>query len=215
MKTILTKGIATLILLAATAAAASADLDTDLLVIQQEWAKINYETPKKQKEDAFEALAKQTESFHKQYPDRAEPLIWKGIVLGSYAGAKGGLGALSLAKKARESLEAAEKIDPKALDGSVYTSLGSLYYKVPGWPIGFGNQDKARRYLEKAVTLNPDGIDPNFFYGEFLLKQGESEKAVEVLERALKAPARPGRELADKGRRAEVEALLTRARAEN
>jgi hypothetical protein len=35
-----------------------------------------------------------------------------------------------------------------------------------------------------------------------------------VLEHALEAPARPGRELADSGRREEVRAALAKARAE-
>ena len=52
-------------------------------------------------------------------------------------------------------------IDPKALAGSAYTSLGSLYYQVPGWPIGFGDDKKAREMLEAAgyeVTDQPDGV---------------------------------------------------------
>ena len=40
-------------------------------------------------------------------PTRAEALIWEGIIESSYAGAKGGLGALGLAKEARGNLEAA------------------------------------------------------------------------------------------------------------
>ena len=39
-----------------------------------------------------------------EYPGRAEPLIWHGIILSSLAGAKGGLGALGLAKEARDQL---------------------------------------------------------------------------------------------------------------
>ena len=52
------------------------------------------------------------------------------------------------------------------------TSLGTLYYKVPGWPIGFGSDKKAREYLAKALDLNPTGIDPNYFMGEFLFDAG-------------------------------------------
>jgi Tfp pilus assembly protein PilF len=48
---------------------------------------------------------------------------------------------------------------------------GALYYQVPGWPIGFGDKDKANELLKKALALNPDGIDPNYFYGDFLLKE--------------------------------------------
>jgi len=108
-------------------------------------------------------------------------------------------------------LLAAEKINPNALNGSIYTSLGSLYYKVPGWPIGFGDKKKAREYLEKALQLNPTGIDPNYFYADFLSGQGEYAKAVEYYKKALAAPARPGREDADAGRRQDVEEGLKTA----
>ena len=82
--------------------------------------------------------------------------VWLGIVQSSHAGAKGGLGALGLAKKARASLESALALDPKALDGSAYTSLGTLYYKVPGFPLGFGNKDKAQEFLRNVLAANRD-----------------------------------------------------------
>ena len=57
--------------------------------------------------EAFEALEKRAESFTHQHPKRPEALIWEGIIESSYAGAKGGLGALSLCKEARGNLEQA------------------------------------------------------------------------------------------------------------
>ena len=138
-------------------------------------------------------------------------MVWEAIILSSYAKFAGGLSALSKAKAARDLLERAEKIDPAALNGSIYTSLGSLYYKVPRWPIGFGDKKKARAYLEKALQINPDGIDPNYFYGDFLLEQGEYAKARTYLEKALASPPRNGREDADQGRRTEVEQDLEKA----
>jgi tetratricopeptide (TPR) repeat protein len=131
-------------------------------------------------------------------------------VLSTYAGASGGLGALGLVRQAREKLEAAEKISPDVLDGSIYTSLGSLYYKVPGWPLSFGDDNRAREYLLRALEINPDGIDPNYFYGEFLAEQGEDQEARRYLERALNAPPRPDRPLADQGRRDEIRTLLAK-----
>jgi Tfp pilus assembly protein PilF len=83
---------------------------------------------------------------------------------------------------------------------------------VPGWPIGFGDDDKAQALLGKALALNPDGIDPNYFMGEFLYRKGERAAARQALAKALKAPARPGRELADQGRRKEIESLLAAMR---
>jgi Tfp pilus assembly protein PilF len=108
--------------------------------------------------------------------------------------------------------EAAIKIKPDVLDGSAYNSLGVLYYKVPGWPVGFGSDKKAQELLQKALAVNPRGIDPNFFYGEFLVEQGKPREALTYLERALQAPARPGRDIADAGRREEARRLLEEAR---
>lgn len=185
--------------------------ESQLAQLQQQWAVIKYQTPEEERqEQAIKQLAAQAQTFVDGNPTRAEPLIWQGIILATKAGIDGGLGALSDAKAARAALEAAEKIDPKALNGSVYTSLGSLYYKVPGWPIGFGDNDKAEEYLQKALSLNPDGIDPNFFYGEFLYEKGKYADAETALEHALKATPRPGRELADKGRAEEIRDLLAK-----
>jgi Tfp pilus assembly protein PilF len=66
--------------------------------------------------------------------------------------------------------------------------------------------------LQKALAINPNGIDPNYFYGEFLVETGKASEAIPYLERALKAPPRPGREVADAGRREEANTLLARAR---
>jgi tetratricopeptide (TPR) repeat protein len=196
------------------AAPANPAFDAELLSIQQAWAKTNYETPAGDaRVQAFDALEKRAEAFTRQNPTRAEALIWEGIIESSYAGAKGGLGALSLCKEARGNLEAAIKIDPTALDGSAYTSLGTLYYKVPGFPLGFGDHDKAEHMLQKALKQNPNGIDPNYFYAEFLFEEERYPEALQYLDKASKAAPRPGREGADKGRRAEIAALAAKVKA--
>jgi tetratricopeptide (TPR) repeat protein len=195
-------------------AADDAAFNAELLSIQQAWAKVNYETPAGDaRKEAFDALEKRAEAFTQQNPGRAEALIWEGIIESSYAGAKGGLGALGLCKEARGNLEAALKINPNALDGSAYTSLGTLYYRVPGFPVGFGDDDKARELLKKALALNPNGIDPNYFYADFLYEQGEYAQALQYLDKAAKAAPRPGREVADKGRHAEITALQAKVKA--
>jgi tetratricopeptide (TPR) repeat protein len=196
------------------ARAAPADFDAELRAIQTEWARINYEvTDKDRKVAEFEKLADRAAAFSASHPQRAEPLVWEGIVLSTAAGAKGGLGALGLAKQSRDRLEASLKIDPEALQGSAHTSLGTLYHKVPGFPIGFGSDRKAAEHLLKALQLNPDGIDPNYFYAELLFDDGQYAEAVKYLEKARRAPPRPGRETADAGRQQEVQALLAKARA--
>ncbi len=186
----------------------AADFDTELLGYQEQWAKIQYSMPEKSKQAEFEKLDKQLQALANSHPDRAEPLIWRGIVLSTWAGAKGGLGALGLVKDAKALFEKSITMNPDALDGSAYTSLGSLYYQVPGWPIAFGDDDKARELLEKALKINPAGIDSNYFYGDYWLGKGEYEKALQYLTKAQQAEKRPLRPLADAGRQSDINTRL-------
>lgn len=187
---------------------------TQLQSLQDRWAEINYQVPKEQREKAFSSLSAQAQKAVTAEPDAAELHIWNGIILSTYAGAKGGLGALGLVKEAKASLEQGLALDPKALSGSAYTSLGSLYYQVPGWPIGFGDDEKAEAMLKQALAINPDGIDPNYFYADYLARAKRYTEAKVALEKALQAPARPNRLSADAGRKQDIQALLSKVNAE-
>ncbi|WP_429192855.1 tetratricopeptide repeat protein [Aeromonas salmonicida] len=184
--------------------------DDALIPIQQQWAVCQYQQTGKAKESCLETLSSQADQASAKEAFRTDLLIWSAIVKSTWAGAKGGLDALGLVKEAKAKLEIALKQDPKALEGSAYTSLGSLYYQVPGWPVGFGDDEKAEELLKQALALNPAGIDPNFFYGDFLLDQGRKAEAKTYLDKALAAPDRPGRELADQGRRLEIRDRLAK-----
>lgn len=194
---------------------AGAALDEDLVrPLQDRWAEIKYRLPEKQQAEQYGQLAEQAQQIRQAHPNVAAVLVWEGIIVSSEAGARGGLGALSLAKKARRLLEESLKLDEKAMNGSAYTSLGTLYAKVPRRPIGFGDRARAEALFRKSLQINPDGIDPNFFYGEYLVDMGRVAEGRGYLEKALEAPARPGRELADEGRRLEVQALLQKTASE-
>jgi tetratricopeptide (TPR) repeat protein len=199
---------------AAAGLAGAATPDELIRPIQEQWAEIKYRQPEKVQAENYGKLAAQARKLVEANPGLPEPLIWEGIVVSSEAGAKGGLGALGLAKESRALLEEALKIDDKALAGSAYTSLATLYAKVPGWPIGFGDKKKAEEYFKKALSINPNGIDPNFFYGEYLIERDRVAEGRQYLEAALKAPPRPGRELADSGRRQEIQSLLAKLNKE-
>lgn len=192
------------------APAAFADLTSDIQNLQHRWEITKYQTPEKEQENAYSQLAANAKQVVDANPGKAEALIWKGIILASYAGAKGGLGALSIVEEAKNSLEQATNIDGKALNGSAYTTLGSIYYQVPGWPVGFGDDDKARDYLKKGLEVNPDGLDSNFWYASFLIDQRDYQEALPYLEKAKAAAPRPGREIADAGRQKEVDELLAK-----
>lgn len=194
-----------LALLAMLASGAFASVSPEVTALQDRWAEIKYQLPEKQREDAFEQLAEQADRLVGSQPDSAEAHIWTGIIYSTWAGESGPFGAMKRVKRARAELERALEISPEALNGSAYTSLGALLYQIPGM-MG-GDDELAENYLRKGIQLNPDGIDSNYFYAEFLVEQQRWPEAREFLGRAAQAPAREGRELADEGRRGEVASL--------
>jgi tetratricopeptide (TPR) repeat protein len=195
-------------LLVLTANAMADELSDDIASLEHGWAKASYQTPEDQKEAAFAALQDKAHAVSTQFAGRAEALIWEGIITSSHAKYQGVFAAGKSAKLARDLLQSAQKIDANALDGSVYVSLGALYYKVPGWPLSFGDKTKASELLQQGLKIDPSSIDANFFYGDFLAEHGDRQQAIEYLNRALAAPPRVGREDADAGRRTEIRNLL-------
>jgi tetratricopeptide (TPR) repeat protein len=178
--------------------------------IQDQWARLYYmDEFNNQNFRELQDLATRANQLAQDHPQNAEVLVWDGIVLSTLAEKKGGLGALSLVREARLKLEQAEAIDPETLGGSVYASLGSLYSKVPGWPIGFGDDATAQQYFNKALAINPDGLDINYFYAEYLVDHGKETQALQYIERALNSPPMADRPVADRGRR--QQALKLRA----
>jgi tetratricopeptide (TPR) repeat protein len=176
----------------------------DVKRLQDRWAEINYQLEGKTQLSAFEQLVSEATALTAANPAAAEAWIWSGIIKSTYAGAKGGLGALALAKASKADLEQALELDPRALQGSAYTSLGALYYSVPGWPVGFGDHEKAEELLKEALLQNPEGIDSNYFYGSFLITEKRYAEARNYLQKAQQAAPRDGRALADTGRQQEI-----------
>ncbi|WFF43612.1 hypothetical protein EVC62_12130 [Salinicola endophyticus] len=194
-------------------AASATSVAAGLHELQNRWANINYQLPESRREDAFDQLYQRATALVAAHPQSAELHTWAGIIRASEAGAGGGLSALSQVKEARQQLEKALAIDPKVLDGSAYTSLGTLYHKVPGWPIAFGDDDKARELLQKGLAINPNGIDSNYFWADFLHDQGDDAQARQALQKALAAAPRPGRESADAGRRQDIQKLMSQLKS--
>jgi tetratricopeptide (TPR) repeat protein len=183
------------------------DFAQSLQALHQQWGIVNYTLSGEQQEKAFEQLDKQSIAFTENFSHKAEVWAWRGIVQSSFAGAKGGFGALSLVKQAKKSLEKAILIDGNVLSGSAYTSLGILYHKVPSWPISFGDDDEAKNYLRKALTLDPNGIDSNYFYGELLYDKRQYAKAKEYLFIAKNSPVKYS---ADEFRKADIDLLISK-----
>ena len=183
-------------------------VDTSLRQIESEWARIYYSVEQDQRAPAYQQLLNRASELAEQYPDRAEPIIWKAIVIASNAEHQNGFDALADVHQARDLLLQAIAINPAASEGSAYVSLGSLYYMVPSWPIGFGDEEQAKQMLTTALTINPNGIDSNFFYGDFLSTQKRHAEAAKFFKKAISAPVRPEQVYADRQLQKEAKLAL-------
>src|SRR5487761_2665120 len=79
-------------------------LDTSIAQLQHEWATANYQTPEKNREDALEKLVKEAHQVTVANPNRAEPLIWEGIITSTLAKYQGIFSQGGTAKAARDLL---------------------------------------------------------------------------------------------------------------
>lgn len=183
--------------------------------IEEEWAQIFYRLPADQQAGKLTALLPRLEALAARHPRDAEPLVMESLVLCSLAAAEGGFKALKRVERARELLIKSLTLDPLAMEGSAHVTLGNLYYRLPGWPLSFGDDDAAEKHLTTALQYFPEALDTNYFYGDFLLEQGEFAKALTYLERAEKAPVRPLSRLSDLQLKKELPQALKDAREGN
>jgi tetratricopeptide (TPR) repeat protein len=186
-------------------------LSPEVRRLQTKWEAIKFGVPEGDDQtNQMNALGEDADAVAAHFPAMPEALIWDGIITSERASMASTFYALGFAKRARDILEQAYRMDPAKLDAGATTSLGVLYYRVPGFPIGFGDKAKARQLLEQAVKLAPNGLDAWYFYGDFLYTQSEFPKAIEVFQHALKIPQHPDRPLWDKNRRLVIEELLAK-----
>jgi tetratricopeptide (TPR) repeat protein len=191
---------------------ADVGLEQSVRRLSDEWSEIFYHAPENQQAEKFKALLKSLGELAGQHPQRAEPIILQAITLCTLAAAEWGLSSLSRISDARALLVKSIDLDPKAMEASAFITLGNLYYRLPGWPISFGDDKQALQYLEAAVKLYPEGLDSNYFLGDYWLEEGEYDKALPYLEKAERAPIRPYQYLSDSKIKEELKRALESAR---
>lgn len=183
--------------------------ESELFSLQNRWEHTVTALPANQRVSTLKSLAEEAGQLAGQYSDEAEVLVWQGIILASYARERGGLGALGTAGDARDVLEQAITIDPQGVNGSAYVTLGALYDRAPGRPLGFGNSNTAERMFQRALEIRPDGIDVNYYYAAFLKEEGNAQAAREHAQRAVNGTARDNRQASDEALRRDAETMLS------
>lgn len=175
----------------------ASELSSSIANLESAWAAVYYQPDEVRQKQAYPALLKEAAELVKRYPNAAEPKIWQATIMATNAAFESSLTALSTLGKAKTLLEEAIALNPNALDGAAYVTLGSLYYMLPGWPVSFGDDEIAEQLLKSSLNINPNGIDANYFYADFLLRQDRTQEAAVFFQKATQAPVREQQVFAD------------------
>ncbi|MCF7971406.1 MAG: tetratricopeptide repeat protein [Methylococcaceae bacterium] len=165
--------------------------------IESEWARIYYSVAKELQDKEFKQLLSEVTALNAQHPKQAELIIQQAIIVATNADNVGAFSALEAIHEARDLLVQAIELNPKASQGAAFVTLGALYYRVPAWPIAYGDKDKAQKLLETALAINANTIDANYYYADFLASQGKPQQARKYFNRAIAIPVRETQVLAD------------------
>ena len=192
--------------------ALATELSDAISGLENAWSAAYYQGSEGQQKQMYPRLLKEAEELTQRYPEAAEPKIWQATIIAANAALESTLTVLSSLETAKSLLEQAIRQNPAALDGAAHVTLGTLYYRVPGWPISFGDTHKAEQLLKTSLSINPNGIDANYFYADFLLRQDRTGEAEDYLRKAAQAPIRKQQFFADSQLQNEAKQALTNTR---
>lgn len=128
------------------------------------------------------------QELYARNPNDTSAIYFMSLNLLLYAQSKGVLDTLFSLQKVKQFAERAHAKDPKFLYNSPGIALGALYLFAPGFPVAFGDVDKAEAYLLEAVKNEPRNTTALTILGAVYAKKGETQKALEAFERVRKVP---------------------------
>ena len=99
---------------------------------------------------------------------------WRGVTKVELASQLQGADKLKMLKQARQDLCMA--LDAEQFQDVFAAYLATLYDNAPGWPISFGNDDKARQLFDYAALHQPGPVY-YYLYGMYLLNHQQFRAA--------------------------------------
>lgn len=176
--------------------------------LQTRWDKITFQMPEDERADAYSTLAEDAFAGTTAQANCTEAWVWQGIAEASYADAGNIFVALGAVRRAHAALTESVHQDDRVMAGAAHTALAVIHHRSYPWPLGLGDDELAAEHFKLALALAPTDIDANYFYADYLIGKNRYTEARAALEKALAAPPRYGRDIADAGRREQIQALL-------
>jgi 1-hydroxycarotenoid 3,4-desaturase len=119
-------------------------------------------------------------------PRWSEGHFWLAVSLAAAARERGLLALLGAADEVRTQLHEAERLDPRS--GPALSALCGLYHRAPGWPLSFGDDDRARGYCQRALAADPRSWEAHLALADLAHSH---EEAIVHLNAILEGPLDP------------------------
>ncbi|MFH1321141.1 MAG: tetratricopeptide repeat protein [Bacteroidota bacterium] len=172
------------------------------------------ETEKDKRKEVYEMSRTLGEKMTTKYPKSPAIKYWHlantakwGETIGIMKAAKEGLA--DILKTMCEELIA---LDPNFRNGGGYRMLGIINFKTPYIPmiLSWPSDEEAIKNLEKSLEITPGNILGNLYLAQVLYDEGETERAIEILEKLAKRKPSQNDFLEDKKDIAEAIELLNK-----
>ena len=153
-----------------------------------EYANAEVETEKNKRIELYKGCISTADKALAINADEIGALYWKAAAIGKLSEESGIINALRMTRPMEQLFLRVIALDEKYDNAGAHKALGRMYYKLPGFPISFGNKEKALFHLYKAHALFPDDIITRAFYAEVLLDLGRVQEARKHAEFILGTP---------------------------
>lgn len=160
--------------------------------------------------DWFATAVAYAERAVETHPGGVDGRYWHALTLGRLGETQGVLRSLSVVSEMRRELETVLELAPD--HAGAHFALGMLYYRLPGWPLSFGDNNRALEYMTAAVELAPDNTTYRLGLAELLLDMRRRDEAIALLEAILEMPLTPGEPVESAEDKIRAQELLGRYR---
>jgi tetratricopeptide (TPR) repeat protein len=162
----------------------SKEITHNFLVIQQQWENaLSFESSTLRMEKLMQLREIVKSIDNNQYNDSLNLLDAE--LLMDIAEAKSNLDSLTDLDNARKKLQNCILSKNKSISSSSAALLGHLYYKVPSFPISFGDINTAKDYFSQALRIDSSNMEANYYFAAFLQDEGMQIEADDYFKRAL------------------------------
>ncbi|MDC8445477.1 MAG: TRAP transporter TatT component family protein [Nitrosomonas sp.] len=120
--------------------------------------------------------------------DEIVALYWKAVAMGKLSEEMGILNSLRMTRPMEKLFLRVIALDEHYDNAGGHKALGRMYFRLPGFPVSFGNKEKAVFHLRRALALYPRDIIARAFYAEALYDMGKKQEAIQLAEAIVATP---------------------------